>query len=73
MLLISFLRRIFFSKQLVLTRTKQPRNSMLVSQISSNIRALYIVSALAEMKLDYINISQPFNLFNSATLSLQAS
>lgn len=73
MLLISFLRRIFFSKQLVLTRTKQPRNSMLVSQISSNVRALYIVSALAEMKLDYINISQPFNLFNSATLSLQAS
>lgn len=73
MLLVSFLRRIFFSKQLVLTRTKQPRNSMLVSQISSNVRALYIVSALAEMKLDYINISQPFNLFNSATLSLQAS
>lgn len=73
MLLISFLRRIFFSKQLVLTRTKQPRNSMLVSQISSNVRALYIVSAFAEMKLDYINISQPFNLFNSATLSLQAS
>lgn len=50
MLLISFLRRIFFSKQLVLTRTKQPRNSMLISQISSNVRALYIVSALAEMK-----------------------
>lgn len=73
MLLISFLRRIFFSKQLVLTRAKQPRNSMLVSQISSNVRALYIVSALAEMKLDYVNVSQPFNLFYSGTLSLQAS
>lgn len=73
MLLISFLRRIFFSKQLVLARTKQPRNSMLISQISSNVRALYIVSALAEMKLDYVNVSQPFYLFNSGTLSLQAS
>lgn len=38
---------------------------MLISQISSNVRALYIVSALAEMKLDYVNVSQPFNLFNS--------
>lgn len=71
--MISFFRKVFFSKQLVLNRTKQPRNSMLVSQISSNVRALYIVSALAEMKLDYVNVSQPFNLFNSETLSLQAS
>lgn len=73
MLLISFLRRIFFSKQLVLTRTKQPRNSMLISQISSNVRALYIVSALVEMKQLIMLVSQPFNLFNSGTLSLWAS
>lgn len=72
MLLVSFFRKVFFSKQLVLNRTKQPRNSMLATQISSNIRALCIVPALAEMKLDYINISQPFNLFNSETVSLQA-
>lgn len=62
MLLISFFRKVFFSKQLVLNRTKQPRNSMLISQISSNVRALYIVLALAEMKFDYVNVSQPFNL-----------
>lgn len=31
---------------------------MLISQISSNVRALYIVLALAETKLDYINVNQ---------------
>lgn len=69
MLLISFFWKVFFSKQLVLNRTKQPRNSMLIPQTSSNVRALYIVSALAEMKLDYVNLSQPFNLFNSDTFT----
>jgi len=42
---------------------------MLISRISSNVRALYIVSALAETKLGYVNVSQPFNLFNSDTFT----
>lgn len=58
MLLISFFRKVFFSKQLVLSRTKQLSNSMLISQISSNVRALYIVSALAKMKFDCVNVNQ---------------
>lgn len=58
MLLISFFRKVFFSKQLVLSRTKQPSNSLLISQISSNVRALYIVSALAKMKFGYITVNQ---------------